>query len=338
MTMRQLTYAGPGRVEWREVPAAHLQGPLEAVVEPLVIGRCDLDVGFVQGFVPLSLNEPIGHEAIGRVVEVGDSVRFVAPGDLVVIPAQISCGWCRNCRRGFTGRCLSVPMGASYGMGREGAFGSSAADRVRVPFADAMLFKLPPGIEPREWIGFADMALDAWRAVGRPLQARPGARTLLIGGWPSVIGIYCAGIAAALGASEAVYWDDDLERLDEAERYGAIPLQRKEAEPIGSFEVVVDCSTRDDFFADAIRFVEPEGTITCVTYHARDPSVPLLAAYRKGVTVRIGRPNLRPAMDELCPLCVRGIFDPKKLTTAFHAFAEAPTAWMSDDLRVAAAK
>jgi hypothetical protein len=50
-------------------------------------------------------------------------------------------------------------MGASYGMERNGGFGCSAAYLVRVPFADA-------------WIGFADTALDAWRAVGTPLTHR----------------------------------------------------------------------------------------------------------------------------------------------------------------------
>ncbi len=335
--MRQLHYGGYRRVEWREVPDARIEGSLEAVVAPVVIGRCDLDVGFIQGFVPLLPGTPIGHEAIGKVVDLGDNVRTVNLGDMVIVPAQISCGWCRNCLRGFTGRCLSVPTGLSYGMGREGAFGSSAADLVRVPFADAMLFKLPAGAVPHEWIGFADMALDSWRATGRPLQRRPGARTLVIGGWPSVIGIYCAGLAVSLGACETIYWDDDEIRLKEASRYGATCV-RRDTEPTGLFEIVVDCSTREDSFSDAIRFVEPEGLITCLTYHSKDPVAPLLSAYKKGVTIYVGRPNVRPPMDELCPLCVRGIFDPHKLTTAFYCFEEAPIAWMSGDLRVAAVK
>ncbi len=336
--MKQLYFAKVGKVEWREVPDARVEGLLEAVVAPVVIGRCDLDVGFVEGFVPLKSGEPIGHESIGRVVDVGDGVRNFKPGDMVVIPAQISCGWCRNCQRGFTGRCLSVPTGLSYGMGREGTFGCSAADLVRVPFADAMLFRLPAKAVPKEWVGFADMALDAWRAAGRPLLERPGARTLVIGGWPSVIGIYAAGLAVSFGAAEVIFWDDDEVRLEEAARYGATCVKRGDQEPSGLFEVVVDCSTRSDSFTDAIRFVEPEGIVTCVTYHSDDPKTPLLAAYRKGVNIRIGRPNVRPPMDELCPHCVSGLFHPHKLTTTFVPFDDAPAAWMSNDLRVAAVK
>lgn len=334
--MKQLTFVGPEKVEWREVADARITGPLDALVEPLVIGRCDLDVGYVRGFISQNSGEPIGHEMIGRVLEIGSNVLCVTPGDVVVVPSQISCGWCRNCQRGFTGRCLSVPTGASYGMGRKGGFGCSAADLVRVPFADAMLFPLPKGAEPKNWIGFADMALDAWRAVGTPLKQRPGGRVLVIGGWPSVIGIYAAGLAVSLGAGSTDYWDDDAERLGEAKRYGANTIFRSADEPHGLYEIVVDCRMDSSSIAEAIRFVEPEGIITSVTYHAGETPTPLLDAYSKGVSWYIGRPNVRAQMDALCPICVRGIFHPEHLKTTFFAYDEAPIAWMSRHLRVAA--
>lgn len=334
--MKQLTFVRPEKVEWREVPDSRVEGTLEAVVAPLVIGRCDLDVGYVRGFIPLAEGQPIGHEMIGRVVDIGSEVRSVKPGELVVVPAQISCGWCVNCRRGFTGRCLSVPLGSSYGMGRKGNFGCSAADLVRVPFADGMLFPLPSGAAPADWIGFADMALDSWRAVGPPLMQRPGARVLVIGGWPSVIGIYAAGLAASLGAGSADYWDDDLVRLAEAAKLGASTIKRGDAEPEGVYEIVVDCRIDATSATEAIRFVEPEGIITSVTYHLGETRVPLLEAYSKGVTWHIGRPNVRAQMEALCPICVKGIFHPEHLNTSFFAYEDAPEAWMSHNLRVAA--
>ncbi|MBM7486789.1 threonine dehydrogenase-like Zn-dependent dehydrogenase [Bradyrhizobium sp. USDA 3686] len=334
--MKQLTFVRPEKVEWREVADPRVEGALEAIVAPLVIGRCDLDVGYVRGFIPLQGGEAIGHEMIGRVLDVGSDVLSVKPGDIVVVPAQISCGWCANCRRGFTGRCLSVPLGSSYGMGRKGSFGCSASDLVKVPFADGMLFPLPPGAVPADWIGFADMALDSWRAVGAPLSQRPGASVLIIGGWPSVIAIYAAGLASSLGAGCTDYWDDDPVRLTEAAKFGAHTITRGVAEPERTYEIVVDCRNDAASPAEAIRFVEPEGVITCVTYHAGQTSVPLLDAYYKGVTWRIGRPNVRAQMDALCPICVKGLFHPEHVKTSFFSYEEAPEAWMSHDLRVAA--
>lgn len=159
-------------------------------------------------------------------------------------------------------------MGASYGMGRKGGFGCSA-DLVRVPFADAMLFPLPVVAERRNWIGFADMALDAWRAVGAPLTHRPGGRVLVIGGWLSTIGIYAAGLAVSLGAGSTDYWDDDPERLEEAARYGAYSISRFVAGSTWFYEIVVDLMDASSI-ADAIRFVEPEGIITSATYRASE--------------------------------------------------------------------
>jgi hypothetical protein len=47
--MRQLTFEGPGRVAWRDAPEPALDSGAAAIVRPRVLGRCDLDVGFVRG-------------------------------------------------------------------------------------------------------------------------------------------------------------------------------------------------------------------------------------------------------------------------------------------------
>jgi len=333
--MRQLTFAGPGKVEWREVPDARLRSAVEAVVRPLAVGRCDLDVGFVRGAAPLPPGSPIGHEMIGEVVDVGDAVRGVRPGQTVIVPSQISCGTCRNCRRGFTGRCLSVPLGAGYGMGRDGDFGSAAADLVRVPFADAMLVPLPAGADPVAMIGAADMALDAWRAVAPQLRARPGASVLVMGGLAAVIGIYAAGIAVALGASRVDYVDDDAARLAQAARYGANPIRRP-TELADLYEIVVDADGQADTLVQAIRATEPEGLFTSVTIHMRPlTGLPLVEMYFKGLSFHTGRANVRANVEPVLGLCAHGGFDPARVETKLFAFDDAPEAWVDDAVRVA---
>lgn len=337
--MRSLVFAGPGHVEWRELPDARVRGAAEAVVRPIVIGRCDLDIGYVRGLAPMPVGAPIGHEIIGEVVDTGDGVRSVRPGDRVVVPAQISCGTCRNCRRGFTGRCQSVPFAASYGMGREGDFGGGAADLVRVPFADAMLVPLPADADPVEWIGFTDMAQDAYRAVGPQLRERPGARVLVIGGLPAVIGIYAAGLAVACGAGAVDYYDDDATRLAEAARFGANPIVRGADEPGGMYEVVVDSSITPQSLIEAFRFAEPEALVTSVGIHfGATAEAPFMEAYHKGITYRTGRPNCRQHMEAVRDLCCSGAFQPQHLTTEIFAFDDAPSAWMSGALRTAASR
>lgn len=337
--MKTLTIVAPEKLEWREVADPVIDTARAAIVAPLVVGRCDLDVGFVRGLAPIPPGSPIGHEVVGRVVDVGDAVVSVVPGDLVVVPAQISCGECRQCRRGYTGRCERVPFGASYGMGREGAFGGGVADFVHVPFADAMLFPLPAAANPVDWIGFADMAQDGYRAVGPQLAERPGARVLVIGGLPSVIGIYAAAIAVALGAGTVDYYDDDESRLAEAARYGATPIRRGSTEPSGLYEIIVDSSIMPQSLLDAFRFAEPEAFITSVSVHfGETAAVPLMEAYHKGVHYRTGRPNCRATMETVCRLCCDGHFKPQAITTKVFEFNDAPAAWVDPALRTVAVR
>jgi threonine dehydrogenase-like Zn-dependent dehydrogenase len=336
--MRQLTFVNSGAVEWREVADARIEGNLDALVRPLVLGRCDLDVGFLRGAAPLAAGAPIGHEMIGLITEIGDGVRRMTPGQIVIVPSQISCGTCRNCRRGFTGRCQSVPLGAGYGMGREGGFGCAAADLVRVPYADAMLVPLPAGADPVAMIGAADMALDAWRAVGPQLQARPGASVLVMGGQAAVIGIYAAGIAVACGARQVDYVDDDPARLAQAARYGARPISRP-CELDQLYEIIVDADGAAETLVQAIRAAEPEAVLTSVTIHMRAlTGLPMIEMYFKGINLVTGRANVRPAMEPVLALCRHGQFRPDHVETKLYHFDDAPAAWMDPAVRTAASR
>lgn len=336
--IRQLTFAAPGAVEWRDAPAPVLASGWAAIVRPVVLGRCDLDTAYVRGLAPMAGGEPIGHEMIGEVVDVGDAVRHFRPGQRVIVPSQISCGTCRNCRRGFTGRCESVPFGAGFGMGRPGNYGCAAADLVHVPYADAMLIGLPDDADPVALIGAADMAADSWRAVGPQLAERPGAPVLIVGGLASIIGVYAAGLAVALGSERVDYADDDPARRAAAASYGAnaMPL----AAISGQYEIVVDACGTPESLIQAIRATAPEGHLTSVTIHlGATTGVPLAEMYYKGIFFRTGRANVRTNIPAVVDSCRHHGFEPQRVETTMFGFDDAPDAWMSTDLlRVAAAR
>lgn len=336
--MRQLTFVERGRVEWREAAAPVIADAAAAIVRPIVLGRCDLDVGFVRGLAPMAPGEPIGHEMIGEVVEVGDGVHHFTPGQRVIVPSQISCGACRNCRRGFTGRCEVVPFGAGFGMGRPGNNGCAAADLVLVPFADAMLVGLPASADPVAMIGAADMAADSWRAVAPQLAERPGATVMVMGGLASVIGNYAVGLAVSLGAGRVDYADDDPARLAAAAAYGANPIALPGDLPI-QYEIVVDACGTADTLIQAIRATEPEGLLTSVTIHLRETTpVPMAEMYHKGIALRTGRANVRSNIPPLLDCCHAHGFRPDRIETVRYGFDEAPAAWMDDALRTVAAR
>src|SRR3954462_1134366 len=113
--MEQITFAGPGRPGGRAVPGPALKGDGEALARPLAVATCDLDALIAAGRSPFEPPFALGHECVAEVVDAGDAVSELSPGDRVVVPFQVSCGACESCRRGRTGNCRGVPWQSTYG-------------------------------------------------------------------------------------------------------------------------------------------------------------------------------------------------------------------------------
>lgn len=335
--MKQAVFVEPGCVEWRDASPVELQGEREAVVRPLIVGRCDLDVAFVRGLMPMPSGAPIGHEIIAEVLEAGSSVG-VKPGDRVFVAAQISCGECALCRRGATARCQRVPFGASYGMGREGGFGAGLSDRLRVPFADAMLTPTPPVADLRSLIGLADMATDAWRGVGPHLAAIPEARVLVIGGMPAVIGLFAASMAKSCGAAEVDYVDDSAARRDIASGQGIRCIALEQVTP-ATYDVVFVANPTRRALEAGFTAVAPAGRLTsaapCID---ESPILDTPALYHRGVSWDIGRPDCRGLHSGAMQAWSCCGFDPTIVPATVVDWDEAPEAWSSDDLYVVASR
>lgn len=82
--MKAATVREPGRLELSDVPEPEV-GPYEALVETVAAGVCGTDRHIVEGtFYRSAYPAIVGHESLGRVVQTGDSVRYLKPGDLVL--------------------------------------------------------------------------------------------------------------------------------------------------------------------------------------------------------------------------------------------------------------
>jgi alcohol dehydrogenase len=66
---------------------------------------CHSDLSVVDGSRVRPLPMALGHEAVGRIVSVGDGVPDVSVGDHVVLVFVPSCGDCRACRSGRPALC-----------------------------------------------------------------------------------------------------------------------------------------------------------------------------------------------------------------------------------------
>jgi threonine dehydrogenase-like Zn-dependent dehydrogenase len=83
----------------------------------------------------------MGHEFTGEVIEVGESVKSVRNGDLIVAPFTVSCGECFYCEHGFSSRCEKSQL-----FGTSGLDGGQAGF-ARIPLADSTVVKAPKEID-----------------------------------------------------------------------------------------------------------------------------------------------------------------------------------------------
>jgi len=329
--MRQLIFIAPGNFEWREVPTPCVENRRHAIVRPLAAVRCDLDFYIATGFVPLGGPFAFGHESVGEVVDAGDAAGF-RPGDRVVVPFQISCGQCANCKRGLTNSCATVPPYSAYGLASNGRqdFGGALSELMLVPYADHMLVPLPAGMDPVIAAGAGDNIADGWRGVASHLNERPGASVLIVGGLAQSVGIYAAGAAVALGASKVLYLDDNEANRKIAETMGAdtAPLALDEGrDPDDQFDIVVEAAGTAQALAFSVHSTAANGCLTGVAMHfdAATP-LPLAQAYYKGLTFHTGRVQSRPLLPEILNCIGCGKLHPEHAihrTVTFDDAAEA---------------
>lgn len=113
-TMRAWALFGPGdlRPVVKPVPKP---GPAEVLVKVEAVAICGTDLeilhhglpALVEGQLPFNGQHVLGHEYVGRVVELGPSVDEFQVGDRVVVEIHAGCGRCERCRHGMYTSCLN---------------------------------------------------------------------------------------------------------------------------------------------------------------------------------------------------------------------------------------
>src|SRR5512137_917768 len=116
------TQAGPGNLEMRDVPVPRISGSdlLVKVTHAAICGT-DLHISNWDAWAARTIRPPlvIGHEFVGRVVEVGAAVSGYRVGERVSGEGHIVCGVCRSCRAGRRHLCTNT---IGIGGQRDGCF------------------------------------------------------------------------------------------------------------------------------------------------------------------------------------------------------------------------
>ena len=339
--MQQLTCTGPGVLAWREVADPELASPQAALVRALAVARCEIDPLLI-GVGPVSSDGfAVGHEAIAEVVAVGADVTRHAPGDVVACSFQLSCGRCRSCETGHTALCDQYPILSDYGMqplsGVE--YGGMLSDVVAVPHADAMLARVPEGVEPTHITSVADNVADGYRAVAPHLAERPGADVLVVCHGGRSIALYAALAAQALGAGRVTFASDDDAALAVAAEPGAEAVRTDFGRRRGRWPVVVDCGSRVEGLHHSIESTEPEGVLHSVGYYG-DPTtpVPLGKLYTRGIRFFTGRAHSAALLPEVLALIADGGLLPGSVRPTVVRWEDAPSRYLDDAVKLVVAR
>lgn len=260
--MKALVYDGPRKVSVKEVPDAEVERPTDVLVRITTTNICGSDLHMYEGRTDFETGRWFGHENLGEVVEVGEGVDKVRVGERVVLPFNISCGFCKNCERGFTNYCLTTQpdpqmAGAAYGFADMGPWQGGQAELLRVPYGDHNCLRLGEDAVEKEndYVMLADIFPTGYHAT-ELAGVVPGDSVVIYGAGP--VGLMAAYSAIIKGAGKVMVVDRHPDRLRLAESIGAIAIDDSQTDPI---EAVLD----ETMGLGADRGCE------CVGYQAHDP-------------------------------------------------------------------
>jgi glutathione-independent formaldehyde dehydrogenase len=229
--MKALVYNGPRDVQIQDVPEPKIEKLTDVLVKITSTNICGSDLHMYEGRTDVEKGKVLGHENLGEVLEVGNAVERIKPGDMVCLPFNISCGHCKNCERGLTGFCLTTNpgnAGAAYGYAGMGPYNGGQAELLRVPYADFNCLKLPEDAQDKEadYVMLSDIFPTGWHAT-ELAGLEPGDSIVIYGCGP--VGLMAAHSAMIKGASKVMMIDRHPDRLRLAEKIGAIPINDAEA-------------------------------------------------------------------------------------------------------------
>ena len=282
----------------------------EVEVEVEYCGICHSDLSMIDNEWGMS-NYPLipGHEAVGKIVAVGDKVSQDRLGQRVGVGWQsASCNHCKNCGRGKNHLCLNESEVGQTIIGRHGAW----AKRVRSQAQWAI--PIPDGLDP----SLAGPLMCAGTTVWSPIRhnnVRAGMETAVLGvgglGHLAVqflakMGTQVTGLSSTrskeentrqLGATDFIATNESPEDLEKA---------------AGRFDLILSTVSADVDWNIYINALAPEGILIICGVPDGALSImpfPIIVSEKKVVGGRAGAPADTKEMLEFCaahnitPMC-----------------------------------
>lgn len=289
--MKALVYDGPGQKSWTEVPDPRIVDPRDAIIQIDTVTICGTDLHILGGDVPeVRPGRILGHEAVGTVVDVGDAVSTLRPGERVLASCISACGMCHYCRRSRYGQCLG---GGGWILGH--LVDGVQAQYARIPFADLSTHRLTARIGDEAAVMLADILPTSYEVGILSGQVRPGDTVVVVGAGP--IGLAAILTARLYSPSHIIAIDTAQRRLQAAKRFGADIALRPDDDPLEVIRSVTDGLGADvaieavglpETFEMCTTLVRPCGRVANVGVHGRPATLHLEDLWIRDLTITTG--------------------------------------------------
>ncbi|WP_069759965.1 zinc-dependent alcohol dehydrogenase family protein [Streptomyces sp. LUP47B] len=309
--MRATFIHAPGDIRVENAPEPKIVAPTDAVIRTVATCVCGSDLWSYRGINPVTEPQPIGHEYVGIVEEVGSDVSTVRPGQFVIGSFIASDNTCPNCRAGYQTSCLhrDFPNGCQ-------------AEYVRIPLADGTLVATPE--QPAEelipsLLTLSDVMGTGWYAASAA-EVKPGATAVVVG--DGAVGLSGVIAAKELGAERIIAMSRHEPRQKLALEFGATDIVTERGEEgvarvkeltngIGA-DSVLECVGTQESMHQALLSTRPGGNVGFVGM-PHDVRIDGQELFFSHVGLRGGPAPVRAYLPDLIERVVSGRINPGKV-------------------------
>ncbi|HHV08267.1 MAG TPA: alcohol dehydrogenase catalytic domain-containing protein [Firmicutes bacterium] len=250
--MKSARFIGSKKVAIEDVPAP-TPGKGEVLLEVDYCGLCGSErPQYEEGY-----HQHQGHELVGTVIANGPGANARIGAKAAVYLTRF-CGKCEMCQQGLTTLCTTITSKENIGWAWPGGF----AEQVVAP--EENLMYLEPGVDAKMGVLLLDTLGTPFHGL-RAVNAAEAKAAFVAGCGAVGLGVIC--VLKSLGIPKVYASDRPGFRLNEAEKFGAIPIDITKEDPvavldaIGGVDVAVEAAGIPPTLQTCIRVVKGNGRV-----------------------------------------------------------------------------
>ena len=293
--MKALIYNGPGSKQWIDKEKPRNIKSTDAIVRITHTTICGTDLHILKGDVPeVTAGTVLGHEGVGKIEAVGESVKNFKPDDSVLISCISSCGSCENCKRQLYSHCAD----GGWILGH--LIDGTQAEYVRIPHADNSLYLIPDETSNEEsMVMLSDIFPTGFEIGVLSGNVKPGNTIAIIGAGP--VGMAALLTAQLYSPAHIIMVDNDAYRLKMAQTLGATHIINGKTENTIERLLAITNQVGVDVAIEAVgvpatfdlcqQIIAPGGHIANIGVHGKSVELHIEKLWIRNIVISMGLVN-----------------------------------------------